>query len=406
VHAPVHRLRSAAPWLLWAGVLLLAVHAWGYKAQEDFQVFHTAGARFLAGAELYRASDGLMAYKYAPLVALLFSPLGLLPARAASLVWLLLCCLFLWRLVALCARRFGGGRSLPREALALLLVLPFLRHHFAVGQCDLLLLWLALESEGAQARGRGVRAGLLLALVCLFKPPFLLLAAAALLLGQGRRLAGLALGLALGLAAGALRYGWAGNLAQLAGWRALLSGSTPGLLCAVDNESAWGMACDWAGPPGTLRFVLAGAAIGLLALGALAWGWLRLRRAGRPEEAALLLTASALYLTALLSPLGWRTALLGLLPLLFLLLRHRQALAPPAWLPALALALPLACALAGALLYDVAGRAAFLFFVGHKLMGLGALLTALLAGTALVRAFARAPAAPGAESASPPGSGG
>nr|WP_228531109.1 MULTISPECIES: glycosyltransferase 87 family protein [Myxococcaceae] len=379
LRAPSPRLARA---LLGAGVLLLALHAWGFKAQEDFQVFHTAGARALAGEALYRASDGLMAFKYAPLVALGFGPLGLLPPRAASLVWLLICCGLALRVLALGARLYGGGRSMGREALALLCVLPFLRHHFAVGQCELLLLWLALESERLHAEGRALPAGLLLALACLFKPPFLLLAAAALLLGQGRRLAGLALGLVGGLLAGALRYGWAGNLAELSAWRALLSGSTPGLLCAVDNESAWGMACDWAGAPGSAGFLAVGSGIALLALGALAYGLARLRGAAQAQ----LLTASALYLTALLSPLGWRTALLGLLPLLFLLLRTRAALAPPAWLPGLALALPVGAALVGALVYDVAGRAAFLYFVGHKLMGLLALLCALLAGGAQVRA--------------------
>lgn len=375
-------LAAHGPWLLWAGVALLALHTWAYKSQEDFRVFHTAGARFLGGEPLYRDSDGLMPFKYAPVVALLFSPLGLLPERAASLVWLLASCAMLWRFVRLGARLFGGGASPGREALVVLLVLPFLRHHFAVGQCDLALFWLSAESLALAPR-RPWLSGALLAWVCLVKPPFLLFLGTAVLLLQGRRVAGFAVGLVLGLAASALRYGFEGNLAQLARWRTLLSQSTPDMLCAVDNESAWGMACAWVAPPGQPTFLAAVAVGSLLVVGAFAAAILRLRRE-RTGEAVALLHAAAFYLTAFLSPLGWRTALLGLVPLLIILLQRRPALTPP-WLRALALAVPLGNALAGMLLYDVAGREAFLFYLGHKVMAALALATALLATTALLR---------------------
>jgi hypothetical protein len=375
-------LAAYGPWLLWGAVILLAIHTWAYKSQEDFRVFHTAGARFLGGEPLYRDTDGLMPFKYAPVVALLFAPLGLLPERAASLVWLLASCAMLWRFVRLSAELFTGRASPGREALVVLLVLPFVRHHFAVGQCDLALFWLSAESLRLAPR-RPWLSGALLSWVCLVKPPFLLFLGTAVLLLQARRVAGFAVGLVLGLGASALRYGLEGNLAQLMRWRQLLSQSTPDMLCAVDNESVWGMACAWVSPPGQPAFLAAVAVGSLLVVGAFAAALLRLRRE-RPTEAEALLHAAAFYLTAFLSPLGWRTALLGLVPLLFLLLQRREAFTPP-WLRALALAVPLSNALAGMLLYDVAGRAAFLFYLGHKVMAALALATALLAVVALLR---------------------
>src|SRR5687768_4153440 len=53
----------------------------------DFRVYLLAAERFLAGAELYPASDGFMPFKYAPLTAPLFLPFTLLPARAAAALW-------------------------------------------------------------------------------------------------------------------------------------------------------------------------------------------------------------------------------------------------------------------------------------------------------------------------------
>ena len=49
-----------------------------------FPIFHTAGARWLHGENLY---SGGTDYLYSPLVAALFSPLALMPFWLANIVW-------------------------------------------------------------------------------------------------------------------------------------------------------------------------------------------------------------------------------------------------------------------------------------------------------------------------------
>lgn len=46
----------------------------GKSALADFQVFYTAGERFLAGESLYQAADGHYQFKYLPASAPFLSP--------------------------------------------------------------------------------------------------------------------------------------------------------------------------------------------------------------------------------------------------------------------------------------------------------------------------------------------
>src|SRR5262245_16413565 len=69
---------SAPEWAFRAlpGVLAVLAVVLGQHPRRglDFRVYLLAAERFLAGADLYAASDGIMPFKYAPLTAPLFLP--------------------------------------------------------------------------------------------------------------------------------------------------------------------------------------------------------------------------------------------------------------------------------------------------------------------------------------------
>lgn len=54
---------------------------------RDFDVYWRAAHRFLGAESLYRASDGVLPYRYAPGLLILSLPLALLPLQAAVGVW-------------------------------------------------------------------------------------------------------------------------------------------------------------------------------------------------------------------------------------------------------------------------------------------------------------------------------
>ncbi|XXF76132.1 glycosyltransferase family 87 protein [Myxococcaceae bacterium GXIMD 01537] len=361
------------PWVLLGGLLLLnAVHAWVYKQQEDFAVFHRAGARFLAGEPLYQLADGYMPFKYAPVVALLFAPLSLLERPAAAAVWLLASCGLLLLFLRWCGRRFGGEPSWAGHLAVVLLCAPFLRYLLMVGQCDVALLALMAASEH-EARRRPWLSGLAWALVCLFKPPFLLFLLPALLARQWRRLAWLPVGLAVGLLMPAMRYGLSGSLALVEEWRGMLSGSTPAMLCSHDNQGLFGMVCQYGVSP-EAGAVFLGAVVllgGLIVAVVAAAVWRVSMR--EPEEGHTLALAAAFFLAALFSPLAWRTNFLGLIPVLYVLLKVAGG-SRLRW----AFLLPGASAMLGMFAYDLLGREALTTLLQWRQYGVFSLATLLL----------------------------
>lgn len=361
------------PWVVVGALLLLnAAHAWAYKQQEDFAVFHRAGARFLAGEALYQAADGYMPFKYAPVVALLFSPLSVLTRPAAAAVWMVICCGLLVLFLRWCGERFGGRPSWLGHVGVVLLCAPFIRYLFMVGQCDVALLALMAGSE-QQAEKRPWLSGLLWALACLFKPPFLLFVLPALLARQWRRLAWFPVGLVLGLFAPAVRYGLGGSVELVASWRAMLSGSTGPMLCHHDNQGLFGIVCRYAvapeaGPAYLATVVLLAGVI----LGAVGLAVLRLRQS-RPEEGHALALAATFYLVALFSPLAWRTNFIGLAPMLYVLLRVAGS-SRLRW----AFVLPALSAVLGLFAYELFGPRALTALLDLRQYGLLSLATVLL----------------------------
>ncbi|MFL5319174.1 MAG: glycosyltransferase family 87 protein, partial [Myxococcaceae bacterium] len=235
-------------WAILALILLaFSISAWATKPLIDFHVFHTAATRALGGEALYRESDGDMPFKYAPVIAILIAPMGSIPERAAAFLWLVATALLLIRFIDYARARYFPEAPVWATALVVFFVLHFHRHLLELGQCDVLILALAAESEIQRAR-RPLLSGALLALTCLFKPPFLLFAALALLFREGKRLAAFGAALAVGAVVPILRYGFDGNLEQLHAWRETLARTTSPMFCALDNQSVFGLVCRYLAP--------------------------------------------------------------------------------------------------------------------------------------------------------------
>jgi len=300
--------RLPGPTLL-LGLLVLGLLNAAALRTNDFQVFHTAGARALRGEPLYRVEDGRFPFKYAPLVGLLLAPVGALPLRTAKAAWVLASALAVFAFLREAARLASPPPTVALHPLLLLLLLPYVWHLFSLGQIDGFLLAAIAVSERWAAR-RPVLSGLLWALAVLTKPPYLVFLAVAVPARQWLRLLAL-FGWLLALTALALP---AGGLGALQGWWAVLWQSTPELLCSPQNQSLWALGCRY-GPPGALG-ILATGALGTLALATLAvWA----ARAA-PEGARATGTAAALAATALVTPLGWWTNFIALAPLVYGLL--------------------------------------------------------------------------------------
>jgi len=361
------------------GVLLaIALQTWLVHTRKgsDYDVFHLAAQRFVAGEALYRAEDGAYPFKYLPVAVVPFVPLAPLPAPAASLVWVLLAAVALARVQHRCGERLPASPPLSTHLAVMVLLFPFSIHLFSRGQTDGLLLWLVLLSQ-ALALSRPWSSGILWAVACLFKPPFLALVPIALLDRGWRRLAGLGLGMAVGLVLPALRYGWTGNLELLASWRTILDATTPPMLCYRMNQSLFGIACTYiADPadPGRFRaavLVLAATVCVLFGLAVLA---IRARSRADGRRAAF---EALLYLSAFLSPLGWRTNLIAAAPLFYRLIGLARGLDARirhgAW-TALAIVF-----LVQRVNYEVVGADRFDWLLYHRQYGLSTLLGAVAA---------------------------
>lgn len=356
----------------WRGalVLLLAVlvaHSWFLKPGGDFHVFWLAGRRTLQGVFPYQAADGLYPFKYAPPVALFLAPLGLLPERAANGLWLVLSALGLLRLVRWSQASLGGGPDARRELLLLLALLPFVTHLLGLGQSEGLLLWGMVESEDRRTR-TPVLSGVLWAIVCLFKPPFGAFLALVVWRREVRRGLGLLAGLGGSFALLAVVLGPAAMASQLVAWRALLAASTPAAVCGAQNQSLVALVCSVTSlGPGDGGFVAAVAlAAGCLAgAGLLAVVWCARRSPAEGERLAVALT---FYATALFSPLGWRTNLLALAPVIALLFARGPAPDPLAARVRVVCAAALALTV-GLLNYDVLGPERFRRVLEHRAYG-------------------------------------
>ncbi len=349
---------------LCAGLLLLALPNAAALRTNDFQVFHTAGARALRGESLYRAEDGRFPFKYAPVVGLLLAPVGALPLRPAKAAWVLASALAVFAFLREAARLSSPPPTPALHPLVLLLLLPYVWHLFSLGQMDGFLL-AAIGLSERLAQRRPVLSGLLWALAVLTKPPYLVFLAVAVLARQWPRLLALA-GWLLALTLLALPVWGAVALQQ---WWAVLGQSTPELLCAPQNQSLWALGCRY-GPHG-LSGPLTSVALGATALLAVA-AW---AARAAPAQARATGTSAALAATALVSPLGWWTNFIALAPLVYGLVGSLRS--PQRRVQLAALLAVVGLATVAVLTAELISRDAFVWWLTQRHYGLAGLLCAL-----------------------------
>ncbi len=333
---------------------LLAVRA-AHRPGIDLAVFHRAGARYAAGADLYFTPDGEQPFRYAPGISALMAPLAALPFPAARAVWAAISAALAF-LVALALDRRVASRSPLAVPVAWLCLLQPLAQELSHGQVDLVVLALVLAAFHLDDRGSPFGAGALVALAAALKVAPAILALDWVVRRRWRPLVGVALG---GVALAALvlaRYGVAGALDQHVRWFTTQSSAVSGLLGAhISNQSLWAMT-ERVGL-GKATAALAAALLVAIALS---------ERTSARRRFLLLATVP------LVSAYGWPQLFILAIPLL------SDVLAAGAVSAALA---GLASGAISVLTYDVAGRRVEEWAQDHRVLGV-LLLAVVLAGRA------------------------
>ena len=167
-------------------LVLLAALAWRAATRSvDFPVYHHVAQQILQGnfelypRGLYDGSEPVAGhgFRYAPAIAFLLAPLGLLPVEAAALLFF---CLKLVALLHLCTLVVGHlGAPVRARDVALMLV-PciggYLVEEFRNGNAHFFTVWLVVVSFLLAERGRVVTPAITLALASAVKiTPLLLL---------------------------------------------------------------------------------------------------------------------------------------------------------------------------------------------------------------------------------------
>lgn len=360
--------RRAQLWILIVILLAGAGYAVARTKQDfrDFEVYHTAAARTLDAAPLYRAEDGHYQYKYLPGFALAMTPFGLMPLELAKLVWYALSV----GLLALFFRQAIHGLPERRTTtwwlawLTLLLTGKFIVIELVHGQANILLGVLLMAALAAVVRKRPALAGVLVGLAVFVKPYALIMVPWIAVASGMRALSLLAMTLGMGLVAPALLYGWTGNLHLLQEWFQTVTSTTPGNVMHSENVSFVGMWARWVGE-GTMAFRLA-AATSVASLGVVAFMWLLRRQYARPHY---LEVGALLLMVPLLSPQGWDYVLLLGLPALVCLIDRFNTMTMP-WRAVTIVG----CFLVSFVIYDLIGRTLYLGLMELSGVTVGALM--------------------------------
>jgi hypothetical protein len=357
------------------GIVVLAVLGGIYAGiirgdMSDFGVPYRNAGRILQGETLYRATDGHLQYKYAPVSALYFAPLVLLPLETAKLVWFVLeigflagICVFGWRILP--KKMKGPGFVI---GLGLLATLKFLGRELQLGQVNLLIILLLVLMISALVAGKDAAAGSLWAVSLFIKPYAFIFLPYFAIKKRWRSLVSGAVVLLAGLAFPALFYGVRGNLVVHREWVSSLAKSTPGLLAVGDNASLFAFLLKTL--PGTsdsvlkLAWVAAGCAIAALFLRMI----FASRKAVVPGSEGLE-AVFLLVLIPLFSPLGWYYNYLYALPAVFFLLNAWPLLSKP-WKWTLGVDL----VLIGGTLREVLGKTLFRFYTDQSLIAINFLV--------------------------------
>ena len=164
--------RTAA-WILVALYLGgLAISA-SLRTQSDLIIYRDAGIHAAEHAPIYNFHDP-SPFQYAPVYAVAFIPFGMLPLRAAQLLWFLISTALALPALILGTSRllFGRGFELRGELIIvpLLLCTRFIQPNFDHGQINLLLMAMIVWGLAFANESRPIAGGALLAASMLVKP--------------------------------------------------------------------------------------------------------------------------------------------------------------------------------------------------------------------------------------------
>lgn len=209
-----------------AVLLFVAEQINGRGWMNDFRVYWGAANALYHGEAVYGISHGLGSgvFKYAPVIALLFVPLALLPyTLAAALHFAAIAAAFLWATLAmdrLVRERLLGKRETNFRVLFLsgLVAVVHLHRELHLGNMNMLLLALLLLATERMLKGRSLQAGLLFGLAMLAKPHFVVLLPLFLLRKRFIELGLATLTLAVGVLLPALLLGLRDNWALHNAW--------------------------------------------------------------------------------------------------------------------------------------------------------------------------------------------
>jgi len=166
-------------WLIIAVYLGALAVAAVLRVQGDFKIYYEAGSRILGGEPVYRLADSNH-FLYAPLFAIFFAPLAMLPIKLAQLAWLIVNAVALVAFLAGAIVMLFGREYVVTPAILILPLLACSRlvnNNIEHGQANLPVLALVVWSIIFAEEGRRTRlSGLALAAAILIKP-FAILAA-------------------------------------------------------------------------------------------------------------------------------------------------------------------------------------------------------------------------------------
>lgn len=228
--------------ILW---IILAIIVLGFfrntlrKGMNDFRVVHRAAGRVLHQENLYNFADGHYLYKYSPFFAVLVAPLGLLSFKAGEVIWLLGMCLCLAFVLTRSKRMILGDKSPPPYLyiLTILFASKFLVREITLGQTDFLILVFVFLFIFFADKEKYFLSGLFLSLAVMIKPSCLIFAPYLLYKGRIKLIVYSAITSALFLLAPSLVYGFSTNLSLLAGWKTVMSVSSPPIMTVDGNQS-------------------------------------------------------------------------------------------------------------------------------------------------------------------------
>lgn len=356
-------------WIVLGGILLAAAFygiylGWIKHDMSDFGVCYKNGRRILDGETLYRVSDGHLQFKYAPISALFYAPLALLPWEVAKIVWYYLELILLFAVFWISYKLLPVRPRGPTLVLlsALLVLLKFIGREMELGQVNILIIFLLTLMIAALKQKKDGAAAVLWGISLFFKPYALVFLPYFILKKRFKIvLAGAAVVLA-GLLLPALNFGFQGNGMVLGEWISTLSRSTSNLIAAGDTSSLY--AFLWKVLPGhpdlwiKILWLVVGLSVGLLFLGVMGEG--KKRALKTPE---VLETAFLMILIPLLSPLGWYYNYLYSVLAVVLLIQVLSTF-PPFWKYFIAADL----IMIGASLREILGKDLFHSYTRHSLV--------------------------------------